>query len=481
MSIGDNSEEQIGDIEELSTDNDNEDYDDDEVVEEGDPVKPGGVLVRSEPFVYAIQPHFRTKVCENCLIFKDGWRGIELCDKCGLVGYCSTKCKQEHSEKHRVECELSVLRGKKTWPHRAWFVARAILRVDAEGYLEKDKINKKKSRTFHDLMDHYEDITGPKFSGNNWYSEVSELLGSFTPDYEEYLRIYGRLAVNSFALRVLNNNEEENVGTALYRAASIFDHNCSPNATTVFRTGGRLEIRSMVSSPRMELSNFFISYLDEADPRLARLAKLSNTWYFSCGCERCSDRNSETSKHSALCMEGGCGGEVNVNVENWTWQSCSTCSKPLDARSQDRYKDVYEMVRTVIDENGGECNFTDVSEFMIRQMEPVFHPSDLDMMQASMSAGQGYYADRSWKKALHYQNLAFVGIKQNYGYYSGYVGLALQRLAECHHHLGNAEQAVHFIQKSYEIMKLVPGQGTELYKKTFLPIYNEIMNKCDKP
>ena len=38
--------------------------------------------------------------------------------------------------------------------------------------------------------------------------------------------------------------------------------------------GGRLEIRSMVSSPRMELSNFFISYLDEADPRLARLAKV---------------------------------------------------------------------------------------------------------------------------------------------------------------------------------------------------------------
>ena len=110
---------------------------------------------------------------------------------------------------------------------RAWFVARAILRVDAEGSLEKDKINKKKSRTFHDLMDRklylfffvhcvthnsidilnyffiskyisivekwdailqvikttvenmcnpiflvldYEDITGPTFSGNNWYS-----------------------------------------------------------------------------------------------------------------------------------------------------------------------------------------------------------------------------------------------------------------------------------------------------------------------
>ena len=38
-----------------------------EVVEEGDPVKPGDTLVVSEPFVYAIQPQFRTKVCDFCL------------------------------------------------------------------------------------------------------------------------------------------------------------------------------------------------------------------------------------------------------------------------------------------------------------------------------------------------------------------------------------------------------------------------------
>ena len=38
------------------------------VVEEGDPVEPGDTLVVAEPFVYAIQPQFRTKVCENCLV-----------------------------------------------------------------------------------------------------------------------------------------------------------------------------------------------------------------------------------------------------------------------------------------------------------------------------------------------------------------------------------------------------------------------------
>ena len=50
-------------------------------------------------------------------------------------------------------------------------------------------------------------IEHESFTGMNLNPENELLL------LQEYLRIYGRLAVNSFALRVLNNNEEENVGT----------------------------------------------------------------------------------------------------------------------------------------------------------------------------------------------------------------------------------------------------------------------------
>ena len=46
-----------------------------------------------------------------------------------------------------------VLRGRKTWPHRAWFLARACLRLDAEGWDERDRINSTKSRAFRDLLD----------------------------------------------------------------------------------------------------------------------------------------------------------------------------------------------------------------------------------------------------------------------------------------------------------------------------------------
>ena len=75
--------------------------------------------------------------------------------------------------------------------------------------------------------------------------------------------------MNSFALRADNNGEEENVGTALYRANSIFDHSCRPNATTIF-SGKKLYIKSLISMASLELSKFYISYLDQSLSRNAR-------------------------------------------------------------------------------------------------------------------------------------------------------------------------------------------------------------------
>ena len=85
----------------------------------------------------------------------------------------------------------------------------------------------------------YDDVTGDLSKqvhmNDYWYNDVAQLLGSLMPSREEYISIYGRLLVNSFALRADTNGEEENIGTALYRANSIFDHSCAPNATTVFQ------------------------------------------------------------------------------------------------------------------------------------------------------------------------------------------------------------------------------------------------------
>merc|ERR1719189_1176824 len=181
-----------------------------EAVEEGDPVHPGDTLVVAEPFVYAIQPQFKNKVCENCLKYTDSWGGIKLCSKCELVGYCSDVCREEDLQRHGLECELVRAAPRRPLPHRAWFIARACLKVQHEGYEVPDRINKKRTRRFKDLVDHYDDVTKDSFKIENdfWYKDVSELLGLLTPPREEFISIYGRLLVNSFALRADNNGEE---------------------------------------------------------------------------------------------------------------------------------------------------------------------------------------------------------------------------------------------------------------------------------
>ena len=48
-----------------------------------------------------------------------------------------------------------------------------------------------------------------------------------------------------------------------------------------------------------------------------------------------------------------------------------------------RYQETYEMVRQVVDENGGEIQYTDVAEFLVKQMLGKFHPTDLLLMQVN--------------------------------------------------------------------------------------------------
>ena len=50
-----------------------------------------------------------------------------------------------------------------------------------------------------------------------------------------------------------------------------------------------------------------------------------------------------------------------------------------------RYQETYETVRQVVDENGGEMQYTDVAEFLVRQMVDKFHTTDLLLMQVNLS------------------------------------------------------------------------------------------------
>ena len=100
----------------------------------------------------------------------DAWGAIKICKRCENIGYCSDHCREEDESRHRqeeregggvivnftrprTECALVSLSKRKQFPHRAWFLARACLRVQEEGYQAPDRINNQQSRCFADLMD----------------------------------------------------------------------------------------------------------------------------------------------------------------------------------------------------------------------------------------------------------------------------------------------------------------------------------------
>ena len=81
-------------------------------------------------------------------------------------------------------------------------------------------------------------------------------------------------------------------------------------------------------------------------------------------------------------------------------------------------------MRQVVDENGGEMQYTDVAEFLVKQMLGKFHPTDLLLMQvsyfsfdllstfqAAVAASNGNVHEKSWKKALPYLELALPGVR----------------------------------------------------------------------
>ena len=89
-----------------------------------------------------------------------------------------------------------------------------------------------------------------------------------------------------------------------------------------------------------------------------------------------------------------------------------------------RYQETYETVRQVVDENGGEMQYTDVAEFLVRQMADKFHTTDLLLMQvdlsflcltslsqAAMAAANGNVHEKAWKKAVSYLELAIPGVR----------------------------------------------------------------------
>lgn len=143
------------------------------------------------------------------------------------------------------------------------------------------------------------------------------------------------MAVNSF--NVLDG-EMNSIGTALYLAASVLDHNCKPNAVATFE-GRTLSIRTIEDMPYVNWDRIFISYIDLMDDSETRRKNLKKNYYFLCTCSTCvQHEQDELNMYPALCPD--CGGTFSVSRNTC---SSDACSCKVTKEFEEEYHEVTEF------------------------------------------------------------------------------------------------------------------------------------------
>ena len=142
-------------------------------------------------------------MCEYCWgPMKDG--GLAWCDACGLVRYCGEVCKGKGWPEHKIECTFIGQEGAggRVLNDQLRLVARLWIKIRTEGEMITEHQGCL-SNSWASLQDKAENLVDRK--GDLLLAQY-QLLGAVMkkmdmPDMKTFVSIYGKMIINSFALR----------------------------------------------------------------------------------------------------------------------------------------------------------------------------------------------------------------------------------------------------------------------------------------
>jgi hypothetical protein len=248
---------------------------------------PGDVIQVSYPLIHILSYEMRGSLCDSCFKTSDS---LKRCSGCRVVMYCGQECQKTDWKSHHKHGECitykKVQNGNDNFflNNHALLLLRVYLTLEArKELLDKEFILPDQTlRTFRNLMTHVDKIMEDEERMKCFHS-LLKILQPLVPDLntELLLIFFGKICINSFS--ILDNSLNE-IGSAVYVEASIFNHSCDPNATTVW-DGLKLEIRAIkhISAGHEICTN----YIDIKKPRDERLKQLKKLYYFDCVCKRC--------------------------------------------------------------------------------------------------------------------------------------------------------------------------------------------------
>ncbi|PWW79336.1 SET domain-containing protein [Tuber magnatum] len=233
-------------------------------------------------------------------------RKLSTCLGCKVVRYCGKECQTEDWERvHKHECE-TFAKLPRALPGSVRVTMRVLMQNAEEGVLAQCEDHVERFRT--------------EAGGKIW--EKVFVMGKGAHGYsgtrrseEEVRRLYCAVLVNSMTLVT---ETLDPIGIAFDPLAASINHDCTPNAIILF-DGRALQVRALEGIPAN--AEILISYIDNTVPRERRRLELSEKYFFTCACSRCTGPAGPID--GFMCT---CGG---VGILSHEAVLCSKCARAL--------------------------------------------------------------------------------------------------------------------------------------------------------
>ncbi|KAJ5711421.1 hypothetical protein N7488_005577 [Penicillium malachiteum] len=245
-------------------------------------IKVGEDVVHAKtPFVAILDSARLEDTCSGCFGKRQmaGNSDLKACTGCRVVKYCDRTCQaKDWKFAHSMECKIFQKLKPQILPNNARAILRMVLRTG------KGKYTPQELGVFSNLETHITEIQQNQTQMDRVSLTAQAVKGySETDMTEEAICAYAaRLDLNSFNLTTALYDR---IGLYLHPYAALINHSCDYNATVGF-DGEELFIKAI--KPIKKHEQIFISYIDTTTPLQVRRSELSERYYFTCACPKCS-------------------------------------------------------------------------------------------------------------------------------------------------------------------------------------------------
>ncbi|XP_970424.2 histone-lysine N-methyltransferase SMYD3 isoform X1 [Tribolium castaneum] len=429
-------------------------------------VHEGCTIYKEKPFVYVLSSKLRTEYCDFCL--KKGQ--FMKCSGCHYVYYCGKVCQKDGWSVHKSECRGLKRVAPRILPDAARFIARLIHILRKGGDLVKSYYLENCFRMYKDLMSHYPNIKGDQQRMEHFTSLCAvlfEFLGDDSlPNSAELMGMYGRMCINSFNII---DQELQCIGTGMYLGASVIDHSCSPNAVAIF-DGPILSIRALQTFQYLDWSQIKISYIDILNTTKDRQSELEAAYYFLCKCPKCLEPE-PPEINAAACPNEKCDNHIDTEIIT-PGDKCAKCDTVVSETFLKRFKEVIEFTDLHL-QNMKQLAYFDVCEICLKKQEGVLHKFNIKHVKTLDLAFQSSIDFQKWDFARKFALELVDAFYKYYGHVHPITGLLHLKLGKILLFEENDQLALEHLTKAYQILKIIHGVGSHLFKDELVPLLQQ--------